>query len=251
MGPARERRLAMQLTPRTLAMALGACMAGGLVLGVAGMVSPSLAATNAPATAGESNEARVSEGLGDAQVSFPDTSTSPKASVAAPPIDVVHSVEPQAVVSIGPSAEPSSSAPSPTHLSAPAATTAATPRATRSPEADRAKSIPKRPNVGTPFTKTSAPPEPTTKQAVTEVLDGWTAAHLAVGLIDIKPPRLSSKADVNVTVMCSPSTSCVAAGNSLTISQDAQRVTVTWNAPGRGLWRAWSASAAYTESTVG
>lgn len=233
-------------------MALGACVAGGFVLGVAGMISPSLAATGTSAMAVEPNERHASALLGDAQVSFPDISASPEASMAAPTIDVVHPVEPQAVSSVTPSAEPSSSTPSPPDPSVPATTTRAeTPRAARASEARPARSIEKRPEVGTPFTRASAPPEPRAQRAATEILDGWTTPRLAVGLIDISPPRLSSKADVNVTVMCSPSTSCVAAGNSLTISQDAQRVTVTWNAPTQDRWRAWSASAAYTRSTAG
>ena len=48
----------MHLTPRTLAMALAACVAGGLVLGIAGMVSPTSAATPpAPASASASASA--------------------------------------------------------------------------------------------------------------------------------------------------------------------------------------------------
>ena len=251
MGPTWERRLGMQLTPRTLAMALGACMAGGLVLGVAGMVSPSLAATGTPVAAVDPHEGQASTVLGDAQVSFPEISASPEASMAASTFGVVHPVESQAVASVSPSVEPSNTAPSPSGASIPATTTAETPRTTRSPEARPVRSIPKQPEIGTPLTKASAPTELRMQRAATEVLDGWSAPHLAVGPIDISPPRLTSKAKVNVTVMCSPSASCAAAGNSLTISQDAQRVTVTWNAPTQDRWREWSASAAYTRPTAG
>lgn len=251
MGPPWERRLAMQLTPRTLTMALGACMAGGLVLGVAGMVSPSLAATSAPAGVVDSDEDHASAELGDAQVSFPETSASPKPSLAAPVVAAVHPVEPQTVASVSPSAIPRVTTPSSSDPPLPAATRAATPRTARSTEARPARSIQKPPNTGTPFTKARAPLEPRTQRVATEVLDGWTAPHLAVGSNSISRPRLSSKAAVNVTVMCSPSTSCVAAGNSLTIDPEAQRVTVTWAAPDGDQWRPWSASAAYTRPTGG
>ena len=63
----------MHLTPRTLAMALVACVAGGLVLGIAGMVSPTSAATPpASSLATPASSATVAD-LGDTQVNYPIT----------------------------------------------------------------------------------------------------------------------------------------------------------------------------------
>ena len=63
----------MHLTPRTLAKALIACIAGGLVLGIAGLGSPTSAATPpAPSLATPEANSTVAD-LGDAQVALPIT----------------------------------------------------------------------------------------------------------------------------------------------------------------------------------
>ncbi len=232
-------------------MALGACMAGGLVIGIAGMVSPSLAATGASSHAEVSASDHPSDDLGDTQVSYPTTSTSPEPSLYATPAisEFPAATRPVETVptSVAPSSPPSAS-PEPS-ISRPAKVE--TPRPARSTESPPARTIPNRPDLGTPFVNTTAPPEPRRQRAATETLGNWTAPHLAVGLVDISPPKLSSKAKVNVTVMCSPSTSCIASDNTLTINKEAQHVTVTWNAHGGDQWRAWSASASYARPAGG
>ena len=58
----------------------------------------------------------------------------------------------------------------------------------------------------------------------------------------IAPPLLTSGVIPFVTVMCSPSRACNLAGDTLTITEGAQQVTVEWHAPADDGWRAWNAA---------
>ena len=78
----------MQLTPRTLTLTLGACLAGGLVLGVAGAIGPAVSASSAAPepTATVANFPQAE--LGDSEISFPSPTPSPSerpAAVSLPP----------------------------------------------------------------------------------------------------------------------------------------------------------------------
>ena len=63
----------MHLTPRTLAMALAACVAGGLVLGIAGMVSPTSAASPPTPSLATPDAGSTVADLCDAQLALPIT----------------------------------------------------------------------------------------------------------------------------------------------------------------------------------
>jgi hypothetical protein len=71
---------------------------------------------------------------------------------------------------------------------------------------------------------------------------GWSAPALRVGANDVRPPSLTSGARVQVLVACSPSRACVVSGSDLVIDPAAESVTVTWSAPARAGYRAWSVS---------
>ena len=215
----------MHLTPRTLAMALAACVAGGLVLGIAGMVSPTSAATPpAPSLATPaSSDAGVD--LGDALVSYP---------LSTPPVDeatggaAVASASPSVVLpgAVGtPTASPSKSSiptPSPTSTRP---TPPATPLARASTTGGEPRSI-----------------KPRTRARKPDEIGGWVAPRLRLGDTSIAPPLLTSGVIPFVTFMCSPSSACNLAGDTLTITDGAQQVTVEWHAPADDGWRAWNAA---------
>jgi hypothetical protein len=73
---------------------------------------------------------------------------------------------------------------------------------------------------------------------------GWSAPVLQVGVNHVRPPLLTSGAAVQVTVACSPSSACIVSGSDLLIDPTAASVTVTWSAPARTGYRAWSVSRA-------
>ena len=219
----------MHLTPRTLAMALAACVAGGLVLGIAGMVSPTSAATPpAPAPAWSlatpaSNAAGVD--LGDALVSYP---------LSTPPVDEATGGVPVASASPGvslpsavesPPASPSMSAiPAPRPTST-RPTPPATPPARANSTDGEARSI-----------------KPRTRAKTPDEIGGWVAPRLRLGDTSIAPPLLTSGVIPFVTVMCSPSSACNLAGDTLTITEGAQQVTVAWHAPADDGWREWNSA---------
>ena len=70
-------------------------------------------------------------------------------------------------------------------------------------------------------------------------------AGLGVGETNIAAPKLSSGARADVTVMCTPSAACSAAGSFVTITPEASMVSVTWSAPARNNWRSWTVSRSY------
>ena len=236
----------MQLTPRTLGMALGACLAGGLVLGIAGTLSASIAVASAPTQPASSPSSYSAAVLGDAQSTFTGTSPSatPLQSSAVPPTSTP--IPESATKSSADSASPTPS------------TITTTAPANESPEPARAKRPNARPLAeGTiavpkpPATTPLQPPKPTSKLEKPEPSSSWSAPNLAVGVINIAPPKLTSGARPSVTVMCSPSAACGAAGNSLTIDPEAQRVTVTWSTPRKGRWAPWVAIRAYSAHAGG
>ena len=223
----------MHLTPRTLAMALAACVAGGLVLGIAGMVSPTSAATPpAPASASASASSLATPAssaavvdLGDALVSYP---------LSTPPVGeatggaAVASASPGVSLpsAVGtPPAPPSMSAipaPSPTSTRP---TPPATPPARANATDGKARSI-----------------KPRTRARTPDEIGGWVAPRLRLGDTSIAPPLLTSGVIPFVTVMCSPSSACNLAGDTLTITDGAQQVSVAWHAPADDGWRAWNAA---------
>jgi hypothetical protein len=238
----------MQLTPRTLGMVLGACLAGGLVLGIATVVSPPIeAGTPTPQSTAPTTGFSAAD-LGDAQVSFPDATTGPGSPPAEPDKAASSPVAsgPPLVAPITPTTTPG---PSPAWWT-PSATTVEAP-ATRKPRSSRSKpatsatarpgSTSKRLHAGAPRAVRRSTPAP---------LHGWAAPGLGRGVTDISAPRLSSGARARVTVMCSPSTACAVSGSSLTIGPEASEVRVTWSVAATSTWWSWSASRSYRPPTA-
>jgi|GEM_PF-3056462 len=239
----------MQLTPRTLSMALGACLAGGLILGVMAVISPTVGATSPGPEAPGAASAYSQADLGDVQISFPTPEMNVATSMPIPtPSATSPSIPRPAATTIGASARPS---PAPTatpntssvttaansgDIAKPSGTQPAAPTRTDTP----AKQTP-RPKVKAPAALRSAP----------QPLHSWKPPHLGLGVTDISTPSLSSGARVHVTVMCTPSTGCTATGRSLTVTPDALRVSVTWSARPVSRWRAWSDTSAYTSPAKG
>jgi hypothetical protein len=75
------------------------------------------------------------------------------------------------------------------------------------------------------------------------VTGSWSAPALHAGSNTITVPHLTSGANVTVTVGCSPSAGCALAGSTLDIAEGT-RVTVTWSAPSRPGFTAWTVSRA-------
>lgn len=224
-------------------MAIGACLAGGLVLGAATTFAPSLGSARPTPSASHYDEAA----LGDSQVSFPMPTATP------PPAVVVPSATPTSEsLTLGPasasadpvtstSPEPRSTAP---HRSAPTVANPTTePAWTAQPHAE---STPARsatsPSPGRPFQNS----RPAVPAAAPVHLNGWVPRQLRVGANDVTAPKLSTGAKVTVTVMCSPSTACQMSGSSLVIDPAAAQVAVTWRSPGNSQSRAWSASRTFS-----
>lgn len=239
----------MQLTPRTLSMALGACLAGGLVVGAAMVIGPGVGVTDPSPEAAASSPAYSEAELGDVQVTFP----TPSMRVATPssagtPLDA----RPSAPLSTT-APTSASTPPSPT----PKATPAPSPVSNDASSRDRTKptaahtSTPTRP---TPPSARSPRPKaiaPAARRSAPHPLHGWKPPHLGVGVTDISAPALSSGALVHVTVMCSPSSACAASGNSLTITSEATQVSATWSSPSVAHWRAWMKSSGFHAAATG
>jgi hypothetical protein len=223
----------MHLTPRTLAMALVACIAGGLVLGIAGMVSPTSAVTPPTPIPTTRASSAAAVDLGDALVSYP---------LSTPPVDEATGGVPVT------SAPPASAMPNPTQT--PSASPS--PSTTPTPDAQSNRSTP----AATPQTRANATDggtrsdKPRPRGKTPDEIGGWVAPRLRLGDTSIAPPLLTSSVIPFVTVMCSPSHACNLAGNTLTITQDAEQVSVTWQAPADDGWRAWTAARTYNAPTA-
>lgn len=247
----------MQLTPRTLGIALGACLAGGLVLGVASSVGTVISARpTAPDASGTMRSSSATD-LGDREVSYPPTeaqsgviSAAPESSPAEMPETPVTSIPSSSSGAAAPA--PTSPTPTGSRSPAPRAATTASPPAIHPANKPRPTS-PSR-ALGNRMTNATTP-RPRAQHAVTRTnpqpLDGWRAPSLGIGVTNIGAPRLSSGLRAAVTVMCTPSSACDGAGSSLTITPDASSVSVTWSAPEHGTWRPWSVTRAYRAPRAG
>ena len=233
----------MQLTPRTLAMALGACIVGGLLLGIIGIVTPSLTSASASLSGTVAKKMPAAD-FGDVRVTYP--SSSPL--IDSSPVVHTESTPDAAPQPPTPTATPSFSAPPGTTVDSGAsglafATTRAKPDPNGTPRGPRETSAdPARPKSSD---RTSQLPKPRTTALSPRAMNNWVAPKLGIGVTHIDAPRLSSGAKASVTVMCLPSSACEASGTALTISPAAQRVTVTWSVPAGEEWRAWSVTRTY------
>ena len=245
----------MQLTPRTLTMALGACLAGGLVLGVAAAFGPALSGSSASPERAPSSLALSPAELGDVQVSFPSPTTNSSPTLGAPaaapsrsagwPASAVASPSkpdhedavssPPADASATPSPTATPRGPRPTVVPAPAPTQSSTPRPTGTT-----------PSLGNPIAPGQRPAHANVvNRSTPRPLGGWHGPRLGLGVTDIGAPRLSSAQRADVTVMCTPSTACSVSGSSLTITPAASSVSVTWSTPAGRKWHSWAVTRAY------
>lgn len=236
----------MQLTPRGLLLTSGAMLAGGLALGIITTLAPAPALTSdSPAPLPSTSTSWSDADLGDQAISYP-TSPVPTGTTA--------------MATATPA--PSTPAPFPTQAATtatPRSSNGATPGATPSPVA-RPDSRPTSPatSAPAPALATDRPsvrpsprpsPRPSSRPARNSaspavVRGGWAAPVLRVGLNDLAVPVLSSGAQVQVTVACSPSRACVVSGSDLLVDPAVASVTVTWSAPARAGYRAWRVSRA-------
>jgi hypothetical protein len=237
----------MQLTPRTLTLALGACLAGGLVLGVASVIGPAVSASSAAPepTATVANFPQTE--LGDTEISFPSPTSSPSerpAAASLPP-------SPNTGWSPSPVNSPATLG-DPNRFSSPAATATATPAPIVTPEATALETTRITPKVEHPLKpeEGSSNPGPAT-WSTPAPLAGWHPPRLGVGETNIAAPKLSSGGRADVTVMCTPSAACSAAGSFVTITPEASMVSVTWSAPARNNWRSWAVSRSYKAPPAG
>lgn len=238
--PRPTRGTVVQLTPRSLVMACGAMLVGGVAFGVITTLAPrSSVADSSPSSSPAATWSDVE--LGDRVSTY--STGSPAAMSSPTPSAITLTATPSALpaatastpaagTSPVPTAEPSaagSSAPAPV---TPRPAPPATPRATTAP-----RPIP---------TATHRPnPRPTPHTAKPAVVrGGWSAPTIQVGVNDLRPPSLSSGASVQVTVGCSPSRACIVSGSNLVIDPAASSVTVTWSAPAGAGYRAWSVARA-------
>ena len=228
----------MQLTPRTLTLALGACLAGGLVLGVASVIGSGVAAGAAqPETSPTATPPVVA--LGDAEITFPSPQVPPISSDPGPVASPSHTTP-------SPLKAPTESIPSPE-----AATPDPSTGTKTSPPTQRPRPEPKNstsPRAQPSSASTGPEPEPRKAQSPR---GSWQPPALGIGVVNIGAPRLASGARPDVAVLCIPSTSCSAQGSSLTITAQADTVVVTWTAPASRGWRAWHADSIYSPASEG
>ena len=229
----------MQLTPRTLVMAVGACLAGGLVLGMAGAVGSGVAAS-AALTEPSPPTTSLEENLGDSEITFPSpsqTNAAATASATAIPTQV-------------PTSEPLPSE-APTVSTRPATTTDTSSSAKSTTPVQQPRPEPKKAeSPGPRAVSTPARPEAEPRK-VQSPRGSWQPPTLGIGVVNIGAPRLASGARPDVAVLCIPSTACSAEGSSLTITAEADTVVVTWTAPASGEWRAWHADSVYSPASGG
>lgn len=230
----------VQLTPRSLVMAGAAMLVGGVAFGVITTFTPR------PSVAGSSPSSSPSATWSDVELGdrvstyatgspTPTSSPTPSASTstASQPASPLPSAStPASGTTQTPAAEPSATRPSAPAHATPRPTPTATPRATTAPQP--IPTATHRPNP-LPARHTAKP---------VEVRRGWSAPTIQVGVNDLRPPSLNSGAVVHVTVACSPSRACIVSGSDLVIDPAASSVTVTWSAPARAGYRAWSVARA-------
>jgi hypothetical protein len=245
----------MQLTGRTLVLALGACLVGGAAFGLVTSIAGAAPRPAAPVESVAASPASHSQNLGDDVATFPlDPSPSPDAQI------IATSASPVAVESTTPTASPSRE-PTPKSM-ATNVTPAHSPRpVSTSPSHPQPASAQSTPGVritqgATPPPRNAAPPshtsarapKPSVSPAATRPLDGWHPPALHVGANDIAPPPLSSGADVGMIIGCSPSAACSLDGGTLTIEPDAAAVNVSWSAPRTRGYLDWQASVDWAAS---
>lgn len=232
----------MQLTPRHLALASAALIAGGAVFGIVTTLAPSL--TVAPATAATPSATEleaVPTEVGDEAITFPSTSPAP-----VPPSPASSAPVPSPTPRATAASSPAVDAPLPTPTTStrssspsPRAHTRATPRST-----PRATSRPRSSAAPRPAAPSPAPGRPVTRHVArhTSVVGNWSAPTLHAGANTIRLPQLNSGARVRVTVGCSPSSACQVSADQLVIDPAAASVTVTWWATARGGYPSWEVS---------
>lgn len=227
----------MHLTPRSLGLAAAAAFTGCTLFGI--LTSIDLVPS---ATAGTPSTAMATPAATTDPAPRPTAATAPPLPEPTPTATTPIAT-PTAVPTSVPVTQPAASSTpiaTPTVTPAAAAATAApAPRASARPK-------PRRTSAPTPGRSFSAPaPAPRPRPRATPVraatTSGWAAQSLQVGANTISVPRLTSGAAVSVTVGCSPSAGCAMTGSTLTIS-DGTSVTVTWSAPARSGYTAWSVS---------
>lgn len=239
----------MELTPRNLAMSLAACLAGGLLLGFAASIGPSIGATDSgPGAAGAGPGYSQAE-LGDDHVSYPTREFTLATPSTAPNPSLAHQTTPAPAATSATASTPPSPVQTTTRVAAQGTTATGSrdlthPNPTRTTTARHPSPPPQqapRPPAATPAAQRSRP----------QPLHDWKPPPLGVGAIDISAPTLSSGVRAHATVLCSPSTACTAAGTSLTISPEATHVSVTWSASSVRQWRGWSVTTSYSPRSTG
>lgn len=226
-------------------MAVGACLAGGLVLGVAGAVGSGVAASAAQ-TEASSPTASSEEDLGDSEITFPSPSqtnaaATPSATAIPTQVPTPTPTAPQVSEELTPSPSPT---PTPTTPDLSSSAESKTPVPQPRPEPKKSESS--RPRA------MSAPARPEAEPRRDQSPRGsWQPPTLGIGVVNIGAPRLASGARPDVAVLCIPSTACSAEGSSLTITAEADTVVVTWSAPASREWRAWHADSVYSPASGG
>ena len=238
----------MQLTPRGLVMAGTAMLVGGAVFGILTSLAPTATVTDPTPTPSASTSWSDAE-LGDQVTTYPSSgSASPTTASSNTPAPASEPAlqTPTPTMSSTPSTSASLTEPAPSSSALPSTTTRITPQATprSTPRATARPTTSPRPARTATRLPAARPtpraPRPTTKASGPR--GGWSAPVLLAGVNDVRPPSLTSGARVQVTVACSPSRACIVSGSDLTIDPAAESVTVTWSAPARAGYRAWSVS---------
>lgn len=245
----------MQLTGRALVMALAACVISGAVFGIvtslARAAQPPSPAPQPTTTGPTLMPMPGPTGLGDDIASYPlPTSSATPLPQSTPsqesgagielPETATTTATPTAMPAKSPASSVATMSQRPTgHSSAAAAPARA--QKTR-PTASR----PSTPDAGIPLRSawTSRPTSP----KVTRPANGWHPPVLRVGDNDISGPELTSGADVGMVIGCSPSSACILAGRTLTITADAAVVNVSWSAPRTRGYPDWQATVEWSTS---
>lgn len=243
----------MQLTGRSLIMALAACVASGAAFGVVTSLAraqqPSTPETvSAPSTPLVAPTIGPTE-LGDEIASYPLTTTS--ATVSPSSASEASSTSLPTSKAVTPTATPSAVLTSaPAHVVAgptqrPARQPSAAARWSRPPDPKPAAS---RPPAGDPGVPLAAATTSRPKPKVTRPVNGWHPPVLRVGDNDISAPVLSSGADVGMVIGCSPSSACILVGEALTITAHAAAVNVSWSATRTHGYPGWQATVDWSAS---
>lgn len=237
----------MQLTGRSLIMALAACVVSGAVFGVVTSLAhaqqPSTPQTvSAPSTPPLASTTGPTE-LGDEIASYPLPTTSATASpssaseASSTSLPTLNAVTPTATPSAVLTSAPAPVVAGPTQR--PAGQPSAASRRSRPPDPGPATSRPPAGDPGAPLAAATTS-RPTPK--VTRPVNGWHPPVLQVGDNDISAPALSSGADVGMVIGCSPSSACILVGETLTITADSLAVNVSWSAPRTRGFPGWQAT---------